>query len=120
MAQLTRDEVARRLQIYYRARFSGGSLSVYFDEMKRAYCVTGSGLDPHESMRAQYPNGWSLLDYDKPAKARKLIAGKSDDELVAEGLRKAEETRLEADRVTKSGLILSNPTELRGEMEDVR
>ena len=102
MAQLTRNEVARRLTIYYRARFSGGSLWVSYDDMKRAYCVRGSGLDPHESMRANCPNGWSLLDYDKPSKARELVTGKSDDDLKAEGLRKAEETRLEADRITRA------------------
>ena len=100
MSRLTRDEVSRRLQIYYRARFSGGSLWVSYDDQKRAYCVQGSGLDPHESMRATCPNGWSLLDYDKPAKAREIVTGKSDDELVADGLRKAAETKAEADRIT--------------------
>lgn len=99
---LTRNEVSRRLEVYYRARFSGGSLWVSFDDIKRAYCVQGSGLDPHESMRATCPNGWSLLDYDKPSKARELVTSRSDAELIAEGLRKAEETRLEADRVTRA------------------
>lgn len=102
MAQLSRNEVARRLAVYYRARFSGGSLFAYFDEMKRAYCVQGSGLDPHESMRERCPNGWEMLHYEKPTEARQRISGKSDEDLLADGLRKAAETKAEADRITKA------------------
>ncbi len=100
--QLTREEVARRLGVYYRARFSGGSLWVDYDDQKRAYCVRGEGLDPHESMRVQYSNGWSMLHYEKPTEARKRVAAKTDAELIADGLAKAAQTKAEADAIATS------------------
>ena len=99
---LTRDEVSRRLQIYYRARFSGGSLWAFYDDVKRAYCVQGEELDPHDSRREQCPNGWCMIHYEKPSEARARIGNKSDSELIADGLAKAAETKAEADRITRA------------------
>lgn len=74
MANLNRKQVARKLGEYYSAKFTketGRPAKVwsYFDEFKRAYVIRGENLPSNIS-----EHGWSLLDYVKPTKARKLIA----------------------------------------------
>jgi hypothetical protein len=96
---LSREEIARRLTVYYRARFSGGSLWAYYDDQKRAYCVQGEGLDSHESLRAQHPNGWCMLHYEKPSEARNRVTSRTDAELIADGLARAAQTKAEADLI---------------------
>lgn len=75
---LSREQVATRLGEYYSAKFTretGRPAEVwsYFDDQKRAYCIRGEGLPAHPDLQAQYPNGWSMIDYIKPMKARMLI-----------------------------------------------
>jgi len=94
---LNRDEVARRLSLYYSERFSGHVWSDY-DGMKRAYVINGSGLPSHPSS----PNPtWELLDYIKPTEARLLVTGKSDAELLEAARVKAAQVKAEADAVVE-------------------
>lgn len=80
MRTTRREQVATELASYYNDEYDriGGERATsrvwaYFDESKRAYCLRGEGLPAHPQMRAQYPNGWSLLSYVKPTEARRLI-----------------------------------------------
>src|SRR5262245_5287361 len=92
---MRRDEVARRLSLYYSEQFSGHVTSC-FDESKRAYAIHGSRLPSHPSCPR---STWTMVDYVAPSKARELITGKSDDELRIIARVKAAEVRAEADRV---------------------
>jgi hypothetical protein len=70
---LNREQVAQRLGEYYSAKYTretGRPAHVwsYFDEQKRAYCIRGEDLPSNVR-----DHGWSLLDYIKPCKARRLI-----------------------------------------------
>ena len=77
-----RAQIASRLAVYYREKFAretGRAVEEYsgvwveFDNAKRAYCLRGEGLPAHPDLADNHPNGWSLLDYITPAKARELI-----------------------------------------------
>jgi hypothetical protein len=82
--RLTRSQICKALAEYYVRKFAtetgekpedyAGKIWVSFDDSKRAYCIRGESILSHPDVWAMYPNGWSLLDYDKPAVARKLIA----------------------------------------------
>ena len=70
---LNREQVAQRLGEYYSQKFTretGRPAHVwsYYDESKRAYCLRGENLPSNIN-----DHGWSLLDYVKPIKARRLI-----------------------------------------------
>jgi hypothetical protein len=94
---LNRNEVARRLSLYYSELFSGDVWSD-FDEMKRAYVINGSGLPSHPSS----PNPtWSLLDYIKPTVARLLVTSKTDAELLELASIKAAQVKAEADAIVE-------------------
>ena len=71
---MKRAEVEERLAAHYTAKLHGKVWAIY-DRSRRAYCIRGEGLPAHPDLRAMYPNGWSLCDYIKPAKARALIQG---------------------------------------------
>jgi hypothetical protein len=71
---LSREQVSRGLASHY-SRKLGGDVWAYFDESKRQYAIRGEGLPPHPDLIAMYPNGWSLLDFIKPARARQLVHG---------------------------------------------
>ena len=76
--RMTREQVAKQLGEFYSRRLTkqtGKSAKVwsYFDEQKRAYVIRGENLPAHPDMEAQYPNGWSLLDYLTPRQARQAI-----------------------------------------------
>jgi hypothetical protein len=68
----TRDEIAAALAKHYSAKLNGKVWS-YWDEAKRAYAIQGENLPPHPDLKAQYLNGWSMLDYIKPAEAHKIL-----------------------------------------------
>ena len=68
---LSRKDVSERLGKFYSDKFNGHVWAEY-DETKRAYCIRGEGLPAHPDMRATYPNGWSLLDYIRPSRAREI------------------------------------------------
>lgn len=73
--RLTRKRVSELLTAYYRDKFRNygtytGTVYVLFDDSRRSYCLRGEGLAPHPDLAATYPNGWSLLDFIPPARAR--------------------------------------------------
>ncbi len=72
-SHLSRAQVAERLAKYYTEKMNG-PVRCSFDPDKRAYCIQGEGLPSHPDLSEQYPNGWSMLDYVKPGKARQLVA----------------------------------------------
>jgi len=72
MSTLTREYVAKWLGLYY-TRKLGGKVWSSFDTSKRAYEIRGEGLPAHPDMKAQYPNGWAMLDWVKPTEARRLV-----------------------------------------------
>ena len=67
----TRKQVADKLAQVYRARFNG-DVQAGFDEQRRVYYIQGEGLPACKELRAQYPNGWCLLDYFTPRYAREI------------------------------------------------
>lgn len=69
---MRRATLAAKLAKHYSRKFKGKVWCAY-DETKRAYLIRGEGLPAAPKLRATYPNGWSLLDYIKPSKARELI-----------------------------------------------
>ena len=69
---LTRAQVSKLLGSYYSAKLSGYCWSGY-DDSKRQYYTRGEDLPAHPDLAAQYPRGWSMLQWDKPSKARALI-----------------------------------------------
>lgn len=70
---LTRNQVIAGLAAHYSKKL-GGKVWAGWDDEKRAYYIQGEGLPPHPDLKAQFPNGWSLLDYIKPTAARTLLA----------------------------------------------
>src|ERR1041385_1541561 len=95
---LNRNEVARRLSLYYSARFNGSVSSWYYGS-KRAYEIHGSNLPSHPS--CPQPT-WILADHLSPTKARALVTGKTDEELRQAARVKAAAVRAEADRVIEA------------------
>lgn len=76
--QLSRQQVAEQLGEFYSRRLTNqtgkpANVWSYFDEQKRAYVIRGENLPAHPDIEAQYPNGWSLLDYLTPREARQVI-----------------------------------------------
>ena len=69
---MNRQQVSKRLAKHYSERFSG-NVWAHYDESRRAYCIRGESLPACHELADRYPNGWSLLDYIKPAKARELV-----------------------------------------------
>lgn len=69
---MRRFQVESALAKYYSTKFSG-NVWCTFDSSKRAYLIQGDNLKPHPAMANLYPNGWSLLDWVSPSKARGLI-----------------------------------------------
>jgi hypothetical protein len=78
MSQLTRKQIAEKLTAHYAAKFPNrgkyrGQVWVTYDPSRRMYELRGEGLAPHPDLEAQHPNGWGLLDYIAPAKARAML-----------------------------------------------
>lgn len=69
----TRKQMIEALREYYSEKFAG-KVYVDYDDAKRKYCIHGEGLPAHPDLQSKYPNGWSLLDYIAPAKAREIVA----------------------------------------------
>lgn len=72
---MTRAQVCEQLANYYSKKLNG-KVWAHYDASKRAYCIRGEGLPAAPALRHLYPNGWSMLDYIKPAQAREKIAGR--------------------------------------------
>ncbi len=70
---MTRMEVSKALAVHYTQKMNG-EVWCYFDTSKRAYCIQANGLPSHPDLRDLYPNGWTLLDFIQPRKARAMIA----------------------------------------------
>jgi hypothetical protein len=69
---MRRKDVEAALAAHYSKKFRGKVWCI-FDTSKRAYCIRGENLPAARKLRKVYPNGWSLLDYINPTKARQLI-----------------------------------------------
>lgn len=69
---MTRVQVASKLSEHYTAKL-GGKVWCSFDLRHKGYCIRGESLPAHPDMQHLYPNGWSMLDYIKPNKARELV-----------------------------------------------
>lgn len=66
-----RPFVEEELGLHYSIKLRGKVWSLY-DEDRRAYVIRGEGLPAHPDMAAQYPRGWSMLDYVKPVDAQAI------------------------------------------------
>lgn len=70
--KVTRQAIIDALARHYSEKF-GGKVWAEWDATKRAYSIHGENLKPHPDLAAQYPNGWSLLDFIPPSKARTIL-----------------------------------------------
>jgi hypothetical protein len=70
---MNRAQVVSALSCHYSKKF-GGNVRSGFDEAKRAYYIRGESLPAAKELQHLYPNGWSLLDFIKPTRARVLVA----------------------------------------------
>ena len=68
----SRSEVSAFLAGFYSHKLSGKVWCAY-DDGKRAYCIRGEGLPACAELRHQYPRGWSMMDWVKPAIARHMM-----------------------------------------------
>jgi hypothetical protein len=73
---VNREQVAKGLAAHYTRKLNG-PVRANFDDSKRAYCIHGTRLPAHPDLVKQYPNGWEMLDWIKPAQARAIIAGQA-------------------------------------------
>lgn len=67
-----REAIAKALGEHYSRKMNGKVWSAW-DESKRAYSIQGEGLPAHPDLKDKYPNGWSMLDYIAPSKAREIL-----------------------------------------------
>lgn len=84
---MNREQVSAAVAAHYSAKF-GGKVWCSFDEDRRRYCIRGEGLPAAPDIRDRFPNGWSLLDYLTPTKARQIATGDSVPQPL-DGLRRA-------------------------------
>lgn len=83
MKRTNRDAVCKALAGYYINKFAkstglpveqfSGKIWVSWDESKRAYQLRGEAIPAKPDLQSTYPNGWSMLDWVKPSKARELV-----------------------------------------------
>ena len=71
---MTRAEVSKKVAAYYSKKF-GGVVRCEFDSSKRKYEIQGDRLTPAPELASIYVNGWSLLDYIEPSRARAIAEG---------------------------------------------
>lgn len=79
---MRRSDIETGLAKHYSEKFKG-DVRCQYDDQKRAYCIQGSNLPSHPDLRAQYPNGWELLDFIKPSRAREILSNGPGKELYA-------------------------------------